>query len=436
MMPNSSKKAKTQKDDFDLLRQHIVSCPTVPKESPAVAAALSGLDTAWKRMERDAKLKRKFTNTAIDPSAKVKSQSQQESIKTTTYHQRQEPKAVDDDILEEWQDISTEKDDECSSLGNRLSQAAVSEIARRDIKVRTPLAAIALAIHAALVSEEVGFICTGLPEKKTKGGFAAPVRPLTSEQFLPSNWDCSNTDEIGLRYRKEGSMLLRVVRVIVDDTETVKITLGPQEEEGLSFPAESHLNLESFSKALKKDGKVAPALHYKALPTLLTNLCRIFDVGSLEKSSSLPYMDTTVLPPVTNDPLRMSTSKQNNKPYSTGHYNPHETPTLAIFNQPRPGGDFSSDLHPPGLRGIEGNDGMSGNLLGPNHPMFQGGPSIGGGLGMRPRFDPIGPPGGPQDLNPHNNKNHPLRRPPPGGLGGPNPDHARPPKDLGNNMFM
>lgn len=428
-MSNTGKK---EKEDFDRLRQYIVACPTVHKESPAIAAALRGLDTEWKRMERDAKLKRKFTNTAANSSTKVKSQIEKEPTMTTTNQQQQQ--AIDDDLLEEWQDVSTEKDHECSSLGNRLSQAAISEIARRDIKVQTPLAAIALALHAALVSDEVGFVCTGVPEKEKKGGFAAPVRQISSQQFLPSNWGSNSAEEIGLRYRKEGSMVLRVVRVYVDDNETIKITLGPQEAEGLSFPAESHLNLESFAKALKKDGKVAPALHYKALPALLTKLFRKFDVGSLEKSSPLPYVDTTVLPPASNDPLRISAPTQNNKPCYVGGYNPHDTPTLAMFNQPRRGGDFSSDLRPPGLAGIDGSDSMGGNLLGPNHPMFQGGPSIGGGLGMQPRFDPIGPPGGPQDLRPNNN--HPRNRPPPGGFGDPNPDHARPPQNLNNNMFM
>jgi len=434
-MSNTLKKENNQNEDFDRLRQYILSCPTVPKESPAIAAALSGLDTEWKRMERDAKLKRKFTSTAANTSTKIKPQIEKEPTTTITNQQRrQQQQTIDDDLLEEWQDVSTGKDDECSSLGNRLSQAAISEIARRDIKVQTPLAAIALALHAALVSDEVGFICTGVPEKKTKGGFAAPVRQITFEQFLPNSWDSNSSEEIGLRYRKEGSMVLRVVRIYVDENETMKITLGPQEGEGLLFPAESHLNLESFAKALKKDGRVAPALHYKALPALLTKMCRTFDVGSLEKSSSLPYVDTTVLPPASNDPLQIPTPTKSIKPCSKGHYNPHDTPTLALFDRPRPGGDFSSDLHPPGLTGMDVTDGMSGNLLGPNHPMFQGGRSIGGGLGMRPRFDPIGPPGGPQDLNPNNI--HPLRRPPPGGLGDPNPDHARPPQNLNNNMFM
>jgi len=88
-----------------------------------------------------------------------------------------------------------------------------------------------------------------------------------------------------------------------------------------------------------------------------------------------------------------------------------------------------------------------GNLMGPNHPAFGGNHSgIGGGYGMRPRFDPFGPPNGPQDPNHDDNNNlmdprrpqqHPRRPPPPpGGLGDPNPDHERPPSNLSNNMYM
>jgi hypothetical protein len=84
--------------------------------------------------------------------------------------------------------------------------------------------------------------------------------------------------------------------------------------------------------------------------------------------------------------------------------------------------------------------------MGPNHPAFGGNNDIGGGYGMRPRFDPFGPPRGPQDPNNEDNLvNDPRRRqqqqqqprrPPPGGVGDPNPDHERPPNNLSNNMFM
>jgi hypothetical protein len=130
----------------------------------------------------------------------------------------------------------------------------------------------------------------------------------------------------------------------------------------------------------------------------------------------------------------------------------------SITHRGPPGGDFGGDLAPGGVSAFPGSDGLhpgfegGGNLMGPNHPAFSGdgaytpfqgsdsGPDI-GGLGMRPRFDPYGPPGGPTD--PSRNPNFPGRGrgPPRGGTGEPNPDHQRPPSDFtagpgGTNMFM
>ena len=127
-------------------------------------------------------------------------------------------------------------------------------------------------------------------------------------------------------------------------------------------------------------------------------------------------------------------------------YDQHETPNIRDLQpEHRRPGDFDRDLMPGG---DVGDADPGGNLMGPNHPTF-GGPPIGGGYGMRPRFDPFGPPGGPTDprnLDPNRNNvdpNDPRNpqlprrpRPPPGGTGEPNPDHERPPNDLNNNLFM
>lgn len=149
------------------------------------------------------------------------------------------------------------------------------------------------------------------------------------------------------------------------------------------------------------------------------------------------------------------------------------------------GGDFESDLLPSGLPspsvvlpsnlllpGGGGGGNSGGSQVGPNHPMFRrafgdddddnyyyggnfslpggiGGRCGGGGtdMGMRPRFDPYGPPGGPTE--PGRGPNFPGRGggggrlgrggfgrggrgrgggfPPPGGFGTPNNDHMTPP---------
>lgn len=124
----------------------------------------------------------------------------------------------------------------------------------------------------------------------------------------------------------------------------------------------------------------------------------------------------------------------------------HAMPNIQDLRPERRPGDFDGDLGR-----TRGGEDPSGMLMGPNHPAFRGAdPPVSGGYGMRPRFDPFGPPGGPTDprnldppsrneMDPNDPRNQQIPRqprPPPGGLGDPNPDHERPPSDLNNNMFM
>ncbi len=74
---------------------------------------------------------------------------------------------------------------------------------------------------------------------------------------------------------------------------------------------------------------------------------------------------------------------------------------MPVMQPMRPGfGDFDADwqptqIVPPGF----GGGGGGGNLMGPNHPLFDGRGGVGGGVGgvggrgrgMQPRFDPWGP---------------------------------------------
>merc|ERR1712224_421586 len=110
-------------------------------------------------------------------------------------------------------------------------------------------------------------------------------------------------------------------------------------------------------------------------------------------------------------------------------------------------GDFDVDLHPAGPFHPNPLSSQSGSLMGPNHPLFRQpyhdddmdemgpdpfNPSF-GGLGMQPRFDPYGPPGGPTDL--HRNSRPQRGRPRRGQTNGnPNNDILKPP-DL-DHMFM
>ena len=488
---NNSNNDKDDEEEFKRLRSYIQKCPEVPAKSRAIQAALAGLDLEWKRIERDAKLKRKFNASTLSTTtttATIKMENERLATSTSAdsnttsartsntgpmLSSTGETAETDDDLMGEWQDVGAQEP-QSSLLGARLAQLAVAVMAQHQVSVKTPLAAIALALHASLVSPILGLACTGVPETpptntttSTSKGFAPPIRELPKGQLLPPNWDeQSPGDEIRLRYRKPavGSVILTVT-LSKDNQVTVCVTPTSNNEpplQQLVFPIDDHVNLDSFQKALAnntKEGSILPALHYKALPTLLTNFANTMDVGAIRESSDapmeyLPYVDATAISSHTtlsasDNPLRVPSNRQpegvpaeNFPPYYTDgprNNNPYEPPTIHVFQpaRPHPGGDFAGDLYPPGYGDFM--DDNSGNLLGPNHPMFGGGNvGIGGGssgFGMRPRFDPFGPPGGPQDPSP--SFQPPRRRPPPGGPGEPNPDHLRPPNNLNtNNLFM
>ena len=467
MSSSNKSPEKSDEEEFKRLKMYIEKCPDVPLQSRAVQVALASLDMELSRMERDAKLKRKFSASALATAAttgsatiKIENEQLPENTRTnggnsgaqTTQHSDN-----DDELMAEWQDVAHEPK---SLLGASLAQLAVGAMSQHQISVKTPLAALALALHATLCTSILGFACTGVPENPaTSKGFAPPIRELPKGQFVPPKWEeqqQQSADQLCLRYRKTavGSVILTVA-LEKDHQNKVHVHVKPANSteppsRELVFNLDDHINLESFQRALQKEGSVLPALHYKDLPTLLTNFANTVDIGPIRDNSEgfpeqLPYMDATAVPPYTlNDPsnIRPSTFPDTQLPTyvpsDVPRYNPYDTPTTDVFRIARPQrGDFAGDLHPPGIGDFMGNGG--GNLMGPNHPMFGGSGSgmTGGGFGMRPRFDPFGPPGGPQDPTPEEPQ-PPTRRPPPGGFGDPNPDHLRPPNNLNNNnnMFM
>ena len=462
-MSTPNKRSKSSPGaELDAVREYLLECPDVPKNSRALQVALEALDQEQKRMERDAKLQRKFasandmsTTSETQQSAVTNTKKANTTATTANTRQQQSLNNQDDDAeLMEWQDVAPSHDQivevpsEGSVLGKVLTQSAIAAMASSKTTVASPLGAIALALHSALCGDTLGFKCTGIPSESASKGFAAPIREIPKTQLVPQDWDqhsvAAENPYVKLRYRKD-SVGSTVLNVSLKDDNVVHVALTPsgsKEPHELQFALKDHVNLDSLSRALASQGRVVPTLHYKALPVLLTNMCNMFDLGPVQDameegadatSTTLPYVDTTIVPP----PADLTRPT-----FTSVGYDQHETPTLRVFQpEMRRPGDFDRDLLPGGI------DSPAGNLMGPNHPAFGGVPAIGGGYGMRPRFDPYGPPGGPQDpryldpnrndVDPNDPRNPQQRpRPPPGGTGDPNPDHERPPNNLSNNMFM
>jgi len=326
-------------------------------------------------------------------------------------------------------------------------------MSQANVRVSSPLGAIALALHCALRSDMVGFKCTGVEEEESnKGSFAAPIRELPKHQLVPKNWERGakvTTDDdsplhISLRYRKDGvgAVVCKTVQILQEGKDDIQVIMAPSKQEPsntLVFPLEEHFNLTSFAAAKKQSKEVAPALHYKHLSVLMTNFCKAFDLGNLIDGDEDQGPTMNILPPP--PPSTNSTTKLSIARNEFGN----EDRAGFILNDPlRVGGrgDFHGDLLPAGGIVVGGPGG--GNLMGPNHPSFFGrGEDVdfvgGGGLSMRPRFDHFGPPGGPTNNNripgvgprrgggPRRGPRHPTD-------GEPNHDHFRPPSN-GYGMF-
>ena len=476
----SSKKTKTssgsEMDEWQKVKDYLLKCPHVSPDHPAVQAALKGMEHEQKRKERDAKLRQKFAassdNTKSElvatPAFSQTSQATAETPEAMSAEKHQSQKSnptsmstEDETMSDDWQDVNEEnainrESSGSSYLGDRLAAEAVQLIAQRKVQVSSPIAAIAAALHASLIS--LGFVCTGIPEEGPSTGFAPPVRALT-DQFLPDQWDTKNPYRVILRYRQDD---VGSVNLIVEskESETVQVTWNPSKtsEPGpanFTFALQDHINLDSWKMSSQNFAKrTEPALHYKSLSLLLTLWAQKFDLGESllvndsEGAKQQPlYTDSTIqqLPaslqvrtegkfsshpqPVLPQRPVGTTGPDMIRPSSGGYQVPTTLdgafPMRGVHGLP---GQFSGDLFP-------GNPENGGNLMGPGHPAFgsgSGGLTPGGFL--QPRYDPYGPPGGPTDPN---NPNHPARpRVPPNTGGDPNNDHFRPPNNLNNNMFM
>lgn len=446
---SSNKKAKMDNDAFAKVKDYLLACPDVPKDHPAIQAALRGIAQEEQLLARDTKLQQKFSKkaaaTSSSPPAIAIAESNETDLEVIQHEKepRRSSPNPSSEGEEEWQEVpvrDSTTDDGAASLGEALAQVSVQSLAHHKIQVRQPWQALAVALHGALRSHLLDFRCTGKEDPTpTAGGFAAPIRELPATQFLPGNlWNNPNVTEVALRYRKAGtgSVVLSVTLIKGgNNDELVLVTFGPSKsQEGTAEPLRvkiaDHVNMDSWTKASSRGKPVAPSLHYINLSAFLTCFCQRFDVGSIHDSTEakatnpaaeLPYVDrsiqTLAARPDPANALRTTVGAPSNRPVEPWMREQHQPPTIdSAFGLRIPGrGDFAGDLVPGGLN-VDPLGG--GNQMGPNHPMFSGGPH-----GMVPRFDPFGPPQPDMGGN---------RR----SQGRPNHDHMRPPSNLNNNMFM
>mmetsp|Transcript_21123 Transcript_21123/g.32502 ORF Transcript_21123/g.32502 Transcript_21123/m.32502 type:complete len:549 (+) Transcript_21123:162-1808(+) len=244
------KETSVEEGELEIVRNYLLQCNLVSKDSRALQAALKGLDNEKKRMDRDAKLIQKFSTPTNEeePAAESNGNLGDSGVVQVNHSDVM----VDDDAaLMEWQDVGeatvddgdfsnqtgTNDVSECgddphqkdntmddntmnqydSVLGRQLAQSAITSMSNANVHVTTPLAAIALALHTALT--ELDFACTGIPpnSNQSSGGFAPPIRVLPKNKFLPDKWDqyASSTNTttqeclpqqpyVALRYRKDG----------------------------------------------------------------------------------------------------------------------------------------------------------------------------------------------------------------------------------------
>lgn len=381
--------------------------------------------------------------------------------------------------------------------GREWASTAIAAIATHQVVCPLPLHAIVVVLHATLLQN--GWICTGVPEPSVAGGgFAAPVRDLPATQFLPHPWSSSPFSllHVQLRYRHNkasGSRILGVTETPLENSrssdtemmiqvsfETSSPLMEHASEKETSqiwrFPTSDHVNLKSWEHVMNKSTSTTkslpPALHYRALPTLLATFVQRFPEVVISNDSMnpseqqrqqqefiaapSPYVDYTMIHQnhaILQHQQQQSRADRATQPRPACHPfsdRPRDfVPGPGINSFVPPHGDFSGDLVPTGLFPYPGGGSggvmpgfAPGNLMGPNHPMFH--PGNGGAPPLRdpmiPRFDPFGPPGGPTEpcnrfLDPDGFINHqhppqPASRRPPGGTGNPNNDLLRTPPTL------
>ncbi len=382
------------------LRNIVPSTPLPPDNlillpnSLAIQSAIAGLESQLLKLERDEKLRRKFANNDSttnenggaggndDSMKKMKRQAEDEEdedmdeeyVKLTTTTPLSAAAAAAAAVLaKDDDDDDTKMDDDWEDTDNRskniddsflmhegshtqktnnssqdegdqvqyfrsLASVTIARIASSKIQVATPLGALGLALHVALllkggkgsgISSSFGvgeseLRCTGVPSPddygRGCGGFAPPVRELPPGVIVPDFWEESAiskktmTDNnpnrkdvahnmIAFRYWRGGGgtgggMIGRGAPTTVfltleqlpstspDGMNSVRVTFGPRQEvhtagqqppqSELTVELGMHVNLDGFRTAKKTSTTttISPSLFYISLSELLSQ----FDV--------------------------------------------------------------------------------------------------------------------------------------------------------------
>ncbi|KAL7451974.1 hypothetical protein ACHAWC_004328, partial [Mediolabrus comicus] len=552
-----------EKLEIGALKQYLLSqIPSTPlppnnillsSKSVALKAAVAGLDKELGRLEREERLVRKFTNentvyhgtgTTVGSSAAasashasssnykndnadedvameyVKMSKEDAENDTTTTTTTTAMKRENNDDEEDWEEAEasplskkkpslTESQDLREQIATKWASSTISHIAKVDARAETPVGALGLALHTALVEltssvngsnkkMEQMFRCTGVPdesivlqflgEDKKKesgggggmGGFAPSIRELPKGVLVPPKWR-GDSNLIAFRYKcgqdvytttsgptNDSATLYLVLQV--QDSTTVKVSFGPMpatkgtlQSNQLQFPLTQHINLDGFHASKSKScALVQPSLFFISLPNLLLQFGTTFGCISPTFGTTfglISAMQYTFgggpVAAVVEEGVVVDTDMDTANPMNTNTQPAAWYPGLGIQNGDGPAvelpgrdsttsndplrimdsrntgtvgrrGDFEGDLLPGGpqpghLPDNVGTPSFGGSQVGPNHPMFdrtfgddgddmmyQGGvgfgppnfgiPGVGGGdMGMRPRFDPFGPPGGPTE---------------------------------------
>lgn len=361
-----------ERSEIQTLKSYLLSqIPTTPlppndillsPNSVALTAAIAGLDKELGRLDREERLVKKFTATNTNSSSNINDMASSGELVAAPNKKRGDDvdmeyvkmtkedahaaTAEDMDLTdkkdeEEWEEADAseaspakkhprqdekKEDAENAQVCQKLASSSVARIANANVKVATPLGALGLALHTALVelvdeNENGGddpiFRCTGVPDvgvssqllgvtvkgkKGGGGGFAPPIRELPKGELVPSKWEDTSSDGeggvIAFRY-KCGSEVYSTSSGHTNDSTTlylalhtlegkeVSVTFGTLPSKGSSgetidmkFPLGQHVNLDGFQAAKTKNGgrAVSPSLFYIGLSALLIQFSSTFMV--------------------------------------------------------------------------------------------------------------------------------------------------------------